>query len=203
MSAGGWGWQEVHLQHGPVTLRPIRMSDRRAWRATREQNGAWLARWEASRPPGDLQHAVSFRQMVRDLRRTAREGRGLPLALLVDGSFAGQVTVNNIVGGSARFASVGYWIDRRQAGHGYMPIAVALTVDHCWFGLGLHRIEIAIRPENAASLRVVEKLGFQEYGYAPRYLHIDGDWRDHRLFALTVEDVPGGLLRRYLGRAER
>ena len=73
-----------------------------------------------------------------------------------------------------------------------MPTAVAMAVDYCWFGLGLHRIEVAIRPENVASLRVVEKLGFAEVGYAPRYLHIDGDWRDHRLFALTVEDVPGG-----------
>jgi ribosomal-protein-alanine N-acetyltransferase len=199
LTAGGWGWQEVRLQHGPVSLRPIRVSDGRAWRTTREQNAGWLARWEASRPPGDLQHPVSFRQMVRDLRRNAREGRGLPLALLVDGTFAGQVTVNNIVGGSARFASVGYWIDRRVAGHGYMPIAVALTVDYCWSSLGLHRVEIAIRPENVASLRVVEKLGFREYGYAPRYLHIDGDWRDHRLFALTSEEVPGGLLRCYLG----
>ena len=199
MTAGGWGWQEVRLQHGPLTLRPIRVSDGRAWRTAREQNAGWLARWEASRPPGDLHHAVSFRQMVRDLRRNAREGRGLPLALLVDGNFAGQVTVNNIVGGSARFASVGYWIDRRVAGHGYMPIAVALTVDYCWSVLGLHRVEVAIRPENVASLRVVEKLGFREYGYAPRYLHIDGDWRDHRLFALTTEEVPGGLLSRYLG----
>jgi ribosomal-protein-alanine N-acetyltransferase len=199
LTAGGWGWQDVRLQHGPLTLRPIRVSDGRAWRAVREQNAGWLARWEASRPPRDLQHAVSFRQMVRDLRRNAREGRGLPLALLVDGTFAGQVTVNNIVGGSARFASVGYWIDRRVAGHGYMPIAVALTVDYCWSVLGLHRVEVAIRPENVASLRVVEKLGFREYGYAPRYLHIDGDWRDHRLFALTTEEVPGGLLSRYLG----
>jgi ribosomal-protein-alanine N-acetyltransferase len=199
LTVGGAGWREVHLQHGPVSLRPIRMSDGRAWRSTRAHNARWLARWEATRPPGDLQHPVTFRQMVRDLRRTAREGRGLPLALLIDGAFAGQLTVNNIVGGSARFASIGYWIDQRHAGHGYMPTAVALAVDHCWFTMGLHRIEIAIRPENAASLRVVEKLGFQEYGYAPRYLHIDGEWRDHRLFALTTEEVPGGLLRRFLG----
>jgi ribosomal-protein-alanine N-acetyltransferase len=66
--------------------------------------------------------------------------------------------------------------------------------------MGLHRIEIAIRPENAPSLRVVEKLGFREIGYAPRYLHIDGDWRDHRLFALTVEECTGGLLRRWKTR---
>ncbi len=107
------------------------------------------------------------------------------------------MTVSNITGGSARFGNIGYWIDQRYAGHGVMPTAVAMAVDYCWFGLGLHRVEVAIRPENSASLRVVEKLGFAEVGYAPRYLHIDGDWRDHRLFALTVEDVPGGLLQRH------
>ncbi len=104
------------------------------------------------------------------------------------------------MGGSAQFANVGYWIDEQHAGHGYMPLAVAMASDYCWFELGLHRIEVAIRPENVASLRVVEKLGFTEVGYAPRYLHINGAWRDHRLFALTVEDVPGGLVRRFTGR---
>ncbi len=198
MSLAPSGWRSVRLQHGPVTLRPLARSDRRAWREVRERNAAWLTRWEATRPPGDAQPPVTYREMVRDLHRLASDGRGLPLALLVDGALAGQVTVNNVVGGSARFASIGYWIDRRHAGQGHMPVAVALATDHCWFGLGLHRVEIAIRPENTASLRVVEKLGFEEYGYAPRYLHIDGEWRDHRLFALTNEDVPQGLLRRYL-----
>ena len=141
---------------------------------------------------------MTFRAMVRDLRRQATAGRCLPLVLTVDGEFAGQVTVNNIVGGSARFASVGYWIDKRFAGRGYMPLAVALTSDYCLFGLRLHRLEIAIRPENSNSLRVVEKLEIREVGFAPKYLHIDGEWRDHRLFAVTAEQVPGGLLARLL-----
>jgi ribosomal-protein-alanine N-acetyltransferase len=136
--------------------------------------------------------------MVRDLHRQARAGRCLPLAMLVDGGFAGQVTVNNIVGGSARFAHLGYWIDQRHAGRGLTPLAVALTVDHCFRALGLHRVEVAIRPENTASLRVAEKLGLTAVGFAPRYLHIAGDWRDHRLFAVTTEEVPRGLLTRFL-----
>ena len=193
-------WRHLRLEHGPVTLRPIAMADHHAWQEVRSRNAGWLLRWEATRPPGEEAAPTSYRGMVRDLRRQAREGRCLPFALLVDGEFAGQVTVNNIVGGSARFASVGYWIDERRAGRGHMPLAVAMAADHCWFGLGLHRVEVAIRPENAASLRVVEKLGFTEIGYAPRFLHIDGEWRDHRLFALTVEEVPeGGLLRRCTG----
>ena len=72
-----------------------------------------------------------------------------------------------------------------------MPPAVALVIDHCFFTAGLHRIEIAIRPENSNSLRVVEKLEIREIGYAPRFLHIDGAWRDHRIYAITEGGVPG------------
>src|SRR5215510_13966646 len=114
----------------------------------------------------------------------------------VDGRFAGQLTVNNIVRGSAQFASVGYWLDKEFAGRGVMPRAVAMVIDHCFFTAGLHRIEIAIRPENSNSLRVVEKLGIREIGYAPKYLHIDGAWRDHRLYAITKDEVPDGVLSR-------
>jgi ribosomal-protein-alanine N-acetyltransferase len=139
--------------------------------------------------------------MVHDLRRQARAGRAMPFVVTVDDVFAGQLTVSNIVGGSARWAQIGYWVDREHAGHGVIPTAVAMVVDHCLFDKGLHRVEVAIRPENTASLRVVQKLGFSEYGYAPRYLHINGAWRDHRLFAITVEECPGGLLRRYKTQA--
>lgn len=134
--------------------------------------------------------------MVRQMLASARRGQQLPFAIVYDGKFVGQLTVNNIVRGSAQMASIGYWIDRDHAGRGITTRAVAMAIDHCFFGLGLHRIEIAIRPENRASLRVVEKLGLREYGYAPRYLHIDGDWRDHRLFAITREECPEGLVQR-------
>ena len=54
-----------------------------------------------------------------------------------------------------------------------------------------------VRPENAPSLRVVDKLGFRYEGLRPRYLHIDGEWRDHVTYVLNSEDVPGGLLARW------
>ena len=181
-------------------LRPLRMSDARAWHEVRRRNAAWLTPWEATVPPGDQTAPKTFRALVRDLQRQARERRALPFAVTVDDEFAGQVTVSNITGGSARWGQVGYWVDERHAGRGVIPTAVALVVDYCLLELDLHRIEVAIRPENTASLRVVEKLGFTEIGYAPRYLHIDGDWRDHRLFAVTAEEVGEGLLRRFRAR---
>ncbi len=120
----------------------------------------------------------------------------MPFAITVGGVFAGQLTVSNIVRGSAQFASIGYWIDERYAGRGVVPVSVAMAIDHCFFTAGLHRIEISIRPENTNSLRVVEKLGLKEFGYAERYLHIDGEWRDHRQFAVTVEECPRGMMSR-------
>lgn len=179
-----------------VTLRPIRTSDAGAWRASRQRNLQWLTPWDATVPPGGRNRPTSFRGLVRRLQGAARRGVTYPFVIEVDGAFAGQVSVNNIVRGSAQFASVGYWIDQRFAGRGVMPRAVAMVIDHCFVTAGLHRIEICIRPENSNSLRVVEKLGLHEVGYAPRFLHIDGDWRDHRIYAVVKEDVPRGLLAR-------
>src|SRR5690606_32212777 len=99
--------------------------------------------------------------------------------------------------GSVSSATIGYWVSERFAGKNVTPTAVALATDHCFFTLELHRMEICIRPENGPSLRVVEKLGFRYEGLRERYIHIDGDWRDHHCFALTVEDVPSGVLRRW------
>ncbi|SDD98045.1 GNAT family N-acetyltransferase [Nocardioides lianchengensis] len=184
------------LRSGDVTVRPLRARDQRAWREARQRNAAWLVPWDATVPPNAGVRPSTFRGLVRRMRRQARQGTTYPFAVEVDGRFAGQVTVTNIARGSAQFGSVGYWIDRQYAGRGAIPRAVALVVDHCFTAAGLHRVEIAIRPENSNSLRVVEKLGIHEVGYAPRYLHIDGEWRDHRIYAVTREEVPHGLLAR-------
>jgi ribosomal-protein-alanine N-acetyltransferase len=186
----------VWLSSGEVTLRPLTYGDRVAWRAARQRNAAWLKPWDATVPPGADARPASYRSLVWRLNRQARAGTSMPFAVEVAGAFAGQVTVNNIVRGSAQFASVGYWLDREFAGRGVMPRAVALAMDHCFVTAGLHRIEVAVRPENSNSLRVVEKLGLREIGYAPKFLHIDGAWRDHRIYAVTVEECPDGMVRR-------
>ncbi|MBF4163653.1 GNAT family N-acetyltransferase [Nocardioides acrostichi] len=191
LAPGAW---PAILRAGDLRVRPLRYSDATAWRRSRQANAAWLIPWDATPPPGDHPRPMSFARLVWQLRRQARRGTTYAFVVEVDGRFAGQVTVNNVVGGSARSASVGYWLDRRYAGRGITPLAVALVIDHCFSRLGLHRLEIAIRPENSNSLRVVEKLGIREIGYAPRYLHIDGDWRDHRLFAITKEDLGVGRM---------
>ena len=184
------------LSEGKVTIRPIRLRDARVLERELAENRGWLRKWEATNPHGPMSFDV--RASIRSLQQNARAGLGLPFVIEYDGQVAGQLNVSSIAYGSVSSATIGYWVSERFAGKGATPTAVALATDHCFFGVGLHRMEICIRPENEPSLRVVEKLGFRYEGLRRRYIHINGDWRDHFCFALTVEELPKGVLRRWL-----
>jgi ribosomal-protein-alanine N-acetyltransferase len=183
------------LRDGSVTIRPIRLRDARVLERELATNRAWLRQWEATNPHGPI--SFDTRASIRSLQSNARTGAGLPFAIEVDGEFAGQLNVSSIAYGSLSSASIGYWVAERFAGRNVTPTAVALATDYCFFTMGLHRMEICIRPENDPSLRVVEKLGFRYEGLRRRFIHINGDWRDHFCFALTVEELPQGVLRRW------
>ena len=183
------------LRDGSVTIRPIRLRDSRALEQELVANRAWLRTWEATNPHGPI--GFDSRASIRSLLSNWRSGFGVPFAIEYEGEFAGQLNVSGLSYGSLSSASVGYWVAERFAGRNITPTAVALATDHCLFSLGLHRMEICIRPENAPSLRVVEKLGFRYEGLRRRFIHINGDWRDHFCFALTAEELPTGVLRRW------
>lgn len=197
MAAGHPGWP-ARLQYGRVGLRPLRLRDAGRWSALRLRNEAWLAPWEPSSPfPWAQRHTRSaYLSMANVLRGQARQGVTLPFGIVYDDVLVGQLTVSNIVRGVLRSAHVGYWMDQAHAGRGVTTAALALVVDHCFGPVGLHRLQADVRPENAASRRVVEKLGFRQEAVYLRYLDIDGAYRDHLGFAVTVEDIPGGMLRR-------
>ena len=183
------------LHDGDVTIRAVKLRDARPLERELLDNRGWQRRWEATNPVGPMSFDV--RGSIRNLLSHAREGYGLPFIIEHDGQLAGQLNVSSIAYGSLSSATIGYWVSERFAGKGVTPTAVALATDHCFFSMGLHRMEICIRPENDPSLRVVEKLGFRYEGLRRRYIHINGDWRDHFCFALTVDDVPQGVLRRW------
>ncbi len=185
------------VSDGGITLRLIRQRDAGEWREVRRRNRDWLQPWEASLPPEAsliTEVPATFGEMVRRMRRDARAGRSLPWAIIVDGRFAGQLTVGGITYGSLRSAYIGYWIDKELAGRGIMPAAVAMACDFCLDVMRLHRIEINIRPENTASLRVVEKIGLRKEGERPKFLHIDGEWRDHVTYVVVSGEFPEGVL---------
>ena len=184
------------MREGRVSIRPIRLRDARQLERELLENRSWLRKWEATNPHGAMSFDV--RSSIRSLQANARAGLGLPFAVEYDGEFAGQLNVSSMTYGSLSSATIGYWVSERFAGLNVTPTAVALASDYCYFQVGLHRIEICIRPENGPSLRVVEKLGFRYEGLRRRYIHINGDWRDHFCFALVAEELPTGVLRRWL-----
>jgi len=187
--------------HGHVTIRPIRLRDARELEALLLSNREWLERWEATSPGARGRWDV--RAGIRSLLDQAADRTALPFVIECDGAMAGQLTVSGMAYGALSSAALGYWVGRAFAGRALAPTATALATDYCLHELGLHRMEICIRPENERSLRVVQKLGFRYEGLRRRYIHIDGDWRDHFCFAVVREEVPLGVLGRWTdGRAD-
>jgi len=187
-------------RHGSVAIRLVRPRDARVLQQELLSNRAWLSPWEATSPDGPV--SFDMRTGVRRLLQQYRDGTGVPLVMEDDGELAGQLNVWGIARGSLASATIGYWVSERFAGRGITTTSVALATDVCFDEMRLHRMEICIRPENHASLRVVEKLGFRYEGLRRRFIHINGDWRDHYAFALTREDAPEGVLQRWVqGRA--
>ncbi|MEO6019243.1 MAG: GNAT family protein [Knoellia sp.] len=174
----------------PILLRPLRVEDQHEYRSVRALNRHWLGPWDATSPV-PATDPRTFEDLVDLYQEDALAGRMVPLVIETERRLVGQINVSNIVLGSFRSCTVGYWVAQSVAGQGIIPTALALVSDHVIGELGLHRIEINIRPENAASLAVVRKLGFRDEGRRARMLHIDGDWRDHCSFALTTEDLAG------------
>ncbi len=182
------------LSHGDVYVRSIRPRDARQLGLQLKRNRSWLEKWEATIPGDSALPAAGT--IVRSLLRLARHDQAAPFVIEHQGKVVGQITVSGLSFGSLASGSIGYWISEDVAGRGITPTAVALVADWCFTGLGIHRIEICIRPENESSLRIVRKLGMRYEGLRRRYIHIDGDWRDHFCFAVTIDEVPGGLLAR-------
>lgn len=176
---------------GQLVMRALRPRDRDEWEALRDGNAARIARWESEPPvPG---RRLGFRRLVSHYDAAGRSGTMQPFVIQWGPRLVGQMHLSGIAWGAQLSGTAGYWVAERYTGLGVAPMCLAALVDHA-FGLGLHRVEVNIRPENTASLRVVEKLGFRDEGIRRRLLHVQGEWRDHRSFAVTTEDLGGSRM---------
>jgi len=174
-----------------VMLRPLLLSDFPAWREVRAASAEWLTQWEPQRvngQPDTTRDRDAFAVRCSARQRERQLGSGYGFGIFVDAGFIGEINLNSVHRGPFQSAYVGYWIDERSAGRGYMPEAVVALARFAFEELHLHRIQVAIIPRNVASRRVVEKLGLRAEGIAERYLEINGVWEDHVRYALTAEE---------------
>ena len=111
----------------------------------------------------------------------------MPHVIVDDGRIVGRITLQAIARGPFQSASLGYWVAEAANGRGLASAAVARMVRIAFDDLGLHRVEGSTLVHNAASQRVLERNGFRRYGLAPRFLKINGDWRDHVLYQLLAD----------------
>jgi len=172
-----------------VTLRVPQGGDYAEWAALRETSRAYLVPWEPTWPDDDLTRGA-FR---RRLKRYAEDLRNdLAYAFLIfrseDDALVGGLTLANIRRGVAQAGSIGYWTGAPFARKGHMTAAMRALVPFCFGTLRLHRLEAACIPGNTASVRLLEKTGFQREGYARNYLCINGVWQDHLLYARLKDD---------------
>lgn len=193
--------QEVRPDGVQIVLRPMLRQDRARWEQMRADNVQWLQPWEATVPTGP-EPPTSFARLRRALDRAARHGLLLPFVIETDGLLVGQVHLFDIVWGSRWTASAGYWLDQHATGRGLASWSLAMLIDHAVHEVGLHRVEVAIRPENTSSLAVVRRLGLPDEGHRAGLVHVDGAWRDHVEFAITQEHLGSERLVERLRRAD-
>ena len=174
-----------------VVLRAPQMADYAEWAALREASRTFLVPWEPTWPADDLTRGA-FRRRLKRYAEDLRTDQAYPFFIFraENDVLVGGLTLANIRRGVAQAGSLGYWIGARFARQGHMSAAVRALIPFAFGALRLHRLEAACIPTNAASIRLLEKTGFQREGYARQYLCINGIWQDHVLYARLAGDSP-------------
>lgn len=172
-------------------MRPLVAQDFESWSDVRLRNADWLKVWEPRRSdftadPAKDREAFERRCFARDRER--QNGTAYTLGLFCNSLLIGEVNINNVVRGAMQMGTIGYWIDQKHAGNGYVAEGVVAITKFAFEELNLHRLEICIIPRNSNSKRVVEKLGLRLEGLAEKFLEINGVWEDHLRFAITSEE---------------
>ncbi|GAC1409372.1 MAG: GNAT family protein [Actinomycetota bacterium] len=171
-------------------LRPLTLDDLDELLALRVRNRAFFTPYEPVLTDADFtRSAVRFG--IELSLREEREGLGYAFAIcrVGDDAMVGRIRVSSVFRGPWQNANFGYYVDESSMGQGHATEAVKLATQFCFGELGLHRVQAAVLTDNPRSMRVLEKAGFRKEGLALRYLQINGEWRDHFIFARTVEDV--------------
>jgi ribosomal-protein-alanine N-acetyltransferase len=179
-----------------VELRSFEPGDVGPLTELRQRNRAFLEPWEPRRSDAFFTEAGQRAEIERDRADWASD-RGYAFVIVEreTGALRGRMALANVVRGAWENATLGYFVDEEAGGRGFATEAVGLVLRFAFGPCRLHRVQAAVMPHNVRSRRVLEKNGFRLEGRAPRYLRLDGRWRDHDLFAITAEELPGPPVR--------
>jgi ribosomal-protein-alanine N-acetyltransferase len=176
-----------------ITLRVPVMSDYAQWAELRALSRAHLTPWEPQWTSDELTRSA-YRRRLRHYTREAREDLGYAFFIFsaADNALLGGLTLTNVRRGISQSGTLGYWMGLPYVRRGFMSAAVDVLLGYGFEELRLHRIEAACMPSNGASIRVLERCGFEREGMARSYLKINGVWQDHLLFGRVGGGAAGG-----------
>ncbi|MEU9115366.1 GNAT family N-acetyltransferase [Streptomyces sp. NPDC048483] len=175
-----------------VVMRPATQDDAAGLAHACLRSRDHLRPWEPDRDEAFYTPAGQS-ERLRALLADREAGRGIPWVLeredaAAEAGIVGAISLSGIVLGPLRSGNVGYWIDAGEVGRGLASAALARVCAAADTELGLHRLAAGTLLDNRASQRVLAKCGFEPYGIARNYLHINGAWRDHRMFQKILHD---------------
>lgn len=145
------------------------------------RNKRFLSKYEPHRDESFYTLDVQKQSLIENYREFIK-GQGAHFGIYKDSFMIGRIRINNVIQGVFKSAFIGYSIDERYQGNGYMREAVNLVLNYAYKEFGLHRIEATTLVDNTKSQRVLEACGFTELGICKNYLLINGKWRDHKIF---------------------
>ncbi|HWH94823.1 MAG TPA: GNAT family N-acetyltransferase [Baekduia sp.] len=180
----------LRLDGERTAIRPLTVADATEFAAAVIANRAHTEPWEPMHAEAHYTRAGQVETLRRDVEAWD-VGSGYAFAVLDRedrDAIIGRIALGNVVRGAWRNATLGYWVAAAAGGRGHATAAVRLICEFAFRHAGLHRVQPAVIPRNARSIRVVEKAGFRREGRALKYLNIAGSWEDHDIFALTLED---------------
>ena len=180
---------ETNSRGGQLLLRHPKWADYEAWSSLRENSREHLSPWEPSWNPDHLLRR-NYKHRLSVLKKQVGNGDGVFFHIFrkPGDHFIGAVNVMNIQRNAAQSAQLGYWLGEGFSGQGHGRAAVKRVCEFCFADLGLHRLEAAVRPDNDRSIALLDAIGFRAEGTARGYLKIDGQWRDHIIYAQLSSD---------------
>lgn len=159
-----------------------------AWAELRVKSKTFLEPYEPVWPKDDLTRAA-FRRRIKRYQDSDKSNNGASFLFLThEGEMIGGATISRMLRGVAQSCAIGYWVGEQHIQKGYMSEALHGLLPYVFIQKKFRRLEAACLPHNAASIRVLEKTGFTQEGYAREYLKIAGKWEDHLLFAMLESD---------------
>lgn len=189
MKAGVGIVLRIRARGGAIELRHPKWAEFEDWAALRRANQEFLKPWEPEWTEAHMSRN-SYKAKLSRFKRMIATDTAYPFHIFraADGRLLGACNVLNVQRHVAQTCEIGYWLGEDYARKGFARAAVRAVTQFCFDDLGLHRIEAAVQASNARSIRLLDALDFKREGTARGRLKINGEWKDHEVYAKLSSD---------------